>query len=222
MPNINKYIGMDLTGERHGRLVALRKSDTGRTKWVCQCDCGNIVEYVAHKFFQYQSCGCLEKENKENLGEHNRTHGMTKSILYHKYCGMKERCYNPNYSYYRRYGGRGIKMCDEWLGKYGFENFKKWAYENGYDDNKHTYQQTLDRIDLDGNYEPSNCRWVDMKTQSNNRRTSVFLICKGEKMTIAQFCDKYNISKPWFVNRRLKKGKNGDEILEEWQIKQEK
>lgn len=217
----NNYYGIDLVGQRHERLLVIHKSDNGRTRWVCKCDCGNEVELTPYYFFQYKSCGCLEKENKQNLTQYTKTHGMTKSILYHKYCDIKERCFNHNYRYYHRYGGRGITICDEWMGKHGFENFMKWAYDNGYDDNKKTYEQTLDRIDVDGNYCPSNCRWVDQMTQSNNRSTNVFIEDAGEKLTLSQFARKHGINKGWFVRRRFKKGYSASEILSEWKGRNE-
>ena len=220
--NSYKYYEVDLTGAVHERLTIIRKANTGRTRWVCQCTCGKIIELTPYKFYKNKSCGCLEKENLITLGQNNKTHGMTETILYHKYLGMKHRCYCPSYKYYQRYGGRGISVCDEWLGEHGFENFTKWAYNNGYDDSKHTFEQTLDRIDLDGNYEPSNCRWVDMKIQCNNRRTSRFLYYKDEKLTVAQFCEKFHINKSWFVARRLDKGKSPEDILLEWSKKNDK
>lgn len=214
--NVHEYKSLNLIGERHEKLVVIRKSDKGRTRWICRCDCGKEVELTPYYFYQYKSCGCLEKENRMNLSRHNKTHGMTKSILYHKYCGMKERCFNPNYKHFDRYGGRGITICEEWLGENGFANFMKWAYENGYDDNKHGYDQSIDRIDIDKNYEPSNCRWVNQIIQSNNRSNNRFIDDNGENITLSQFCRKHNIDKPWFVTRRLEKGYTVNQLLEEW------
>lgn len=97
--------------------------------------------------------------NKKHLGSYSR--------LYSIWSSMKCRCSNKNFYKYHLYGGRGIKVCDEWL---DFKNFKKWAYENGYNPNLSRKEQSLDRINCDGNYEPSNCRWADIKTQNNNRR----------------------------------------------------
>lgn len=114
------------------------------------------------------------------------------------YTNMKSRCYNTNKDHYESYGGRGITVCKEWLnpehakGKrncsVGFIAFKKWALENGYADNL-----SLDRIDINGNYEPSNCRWVTQKVQCNNKRKNVLLTYKGETKTINQWCEELNL-----------------------------
>lgn len=214
--NKHKYDGIDLTNQRHERLLAVKKSDSGRTRWICKCDCGNVVELSAWYFFHNKSCGCLERLNKQNLGKNNATHGMTKSILYHKYCDMKERCYNTNSKAYMHYGGRGIKICDEWL--QSFEAFKDWAYANGYDDSKKTYQQTLDREDVNGNYCPDNCRWVTQKVQANNRTNTIYIVYKEKTYTISELSEKYNVAQ-WFIRRYVKKGKTFEDILDLWESK---
>lgn len=103
--------------------------------------------------------------------------------------GMKNRCYNLKHDSYKRYGGRGIKVCQEWFDS--SSHFIKWALNHGY---KEGLQ--LDRIDVNGDYEPSNCRWVTAKTNSRNRRNTVYLTCSGETKSIAEWCEIYNIEKP--------------------------
>lgn len=94
--------------------------------------------------------------NKTNSCQCNIVkHGLNESRIYATYHNMKDRCTNPNCKAYKNYGGRGIKICDEWLGENGFINFYNWAISNGYDDSL-----TIDRVDIDGNYEPNNCRWI--------------------------------------------------------------
>lgn len=121
-------------------------------------------------------------------------HGMSKTRLNNLYHSIKRRCYAEKCSSYKNYGGRGIKVCDEWLGKDGFRNFANWAYANGYDENAPRGECTIDRIDVNGNYEPSNCRWVSNKEQSNNKRNNRYIEIDGVTFTFKQWCEKYNIS----------------------------
>lgn len=185
-----KYI--DITGQRFGKLQVIKyygKSKKGAL-WLCKCDCGNetIVNGGSLRSGHTQSCGCLQKEITI---QKQTTHGKTNNRVYWVWASMKNRCYNSNYSLYRNHGGRGIRVCDEW--KDNFQAFYDWSINNGYDENLPKGKCTLDRIDNNGNYEPSNCRWVDMEKQSNNTRRNVYYMVDGEKMTIAEIARKYNI-----------------------------
>lgn len=153
----------DLTGKKFGKLTVLRmiNNPNGKGfKWECKCECGNKT---------LVSAGSLVSGNTKSCGEHklgNITHGMSNTRLYYIHKYMINRCTNKKYGGYKDYGGRGISVCDEWLNKEkGFESFMVWALKNGYESDL-----TLDRVDVNGNYEPSNCRWADMHTQARNQR----------------------------------------------------
>ena len=169
----------NLIGCRFGKLVVNElsapqlDSDGSRRKlWICICDCGNKKIARSHDLTsgRVKSCGCLKHE------AYYKTHGLSKTRLFRIWGNMKSRCTNPNVACYKHYGGRGISVCDEWLND--FESFYKWAISNGYADNL-----TLDRIDNDGNYEPSNCRWATVKEQRLNRKDVKYLTFNGKTLT---------------------------------------
>lgn len=152
---------LELTGQRFSYLTVVepRGTKNGHTMWLCRCDCGNEKVISAKHLMSgnIKSCGCMHF--KACL-----THGKTETRLYHIWCTMKNRCKNPSSPKWYRYGGRGIKVCEEWQ---RFEPFYKWAIEHGYSD-----ELSIDRINNDGNYEPNNCRWATAKEQANNKSKS--------------------------------------------------
>lgn len=173
---------IDLTGQKYGRLLVLEraedhitKSGTRITRWKCKCDCGSetIVSHANLRSGTTTSCGCL---HKEIVGALNRSHGLSNKCgrLYPLWKSIKYRCYCESSPDYKNYGGRGIVMCDEW--KNNFVTFHDWAIANGYKEEKTEKGLnilTIDRIDVNGNYEPSNCRFVTNEVQAKNKRKSI-------------------------------------------------
>ena len=155
--------------ERKGSHVS--PSGTKCALYLCRCDCGKEVIVQARNLRNgnTKSCGCMKSELVSKvLTKHGHAKRDNTERLYHVWKSILNRCYTKSNSHYERYGGRGISVCDEW--KNSYEAFKEWAYANGYDENAKFGDCTIDRINNDGNYEPNNCRWVDMKTQANNTR----------------------------------------------------
>lgn len=173
---------IDLTGNRYGRLVVLKRAyceNKYGTHWLCKCDCGNevVVNGDNLKRGRTKSCKCFQQEARI---ENNIIHNMSKTRLFRIWRHIKERCYK-NYSHaYKDYGGRGIKMSEEWQND--FMSFYNWSMENGYTDDL-----SIDRIDVNGNYEPNNCRWVSMLEQQNNRRNNRLFTYEGETHTMAEW-----------------------------------
>lgn len=169
---------IDLTGQQFGSLIVIERVGKYRTSiiWSCKCDCGNITQILSNALRRgsTKSCGCTQydwlKERKPSM-----THGGKKERLYRVWCGMIERCNNPNHNRFSRYGGRGIQVCSDWKNNYIM--FRDWALSNGYNPQANRGECTIDRIDPDGSYGPENCRWVDMKVQNNNKRKEA-LGCK--------------------------------------------
>lgn len=198
---------MDLFGDKYGRLTPLYRVKTEKkmTLWHCRCDCGNEVNVqIGHlRDGHTQSCGCL---HSEQLVKSNTKHNLSGTRLYNIWSNMKSRCDDANDPKYKNYGARGVKVCNEW---YEASVFFDWARQSGYSDDL-----TLDRIDVNGNYEPDNCRWVDYKTQSLNRTDNHYLTHNGKTQTMKEWSDECNIPYKvlearinryhWSVERALK------------------
>lgn len=190
----------DHTGERFNHLTALEcvgRANDGNPIWLCRCDCGNLHKATARNLVhgKVMSCGCIN-----HLG--HRTHGQAHTRLYNVWNGMRQRCSNPNNGEWHNYGGRGIKVCKEWN---EYESFRKWALSNGYDEDAEYGKCSIDRIDTDGNYEPSNCRWVDYKVQGNNRRGCTSITADGKTQTIAEWARENGLN-PSTIRSRIRSG----------------
>ncbi|MCU7525666.1 MAG: hypothetical protein HF308_14405 [Ignavibacteria bacterium] len=156
---------IDLSGMRFGKLMVIERDWTIKAQfamWKCVCDCGNETTVASVKLTggRTKSCGCL-------VGTTYFKHKEAGTRLYKIWVGIKDRCGNRKTPIYVHYGDRGIKICDEW--EYNYESFRDWALNNGYDDSL-----SIDRIDVDGDYEPNNCRWVTQKQQMGNTRANVW------------------------------------------------
>ncbi len=159
----------DLTGQRFGSLTVIERAENtpqGQARWKCKCDCGNetIVRGSQLRRGDIISCHCV---TTQRVTERNTTHGHAKERLYNVWCGMRQRCHCETHISYKYYGGRGIKVCSEWD---DYSKFRQWALDNGYDESLKRGDCTLDRIDVDKDYSPDNCRWVSMKVQASNKR----------------------------------------------------
>lgn len=186
-PNCRKPKFEDISGQKFGRLTAIKCLGTNEAKqtlWECQCECGNTI--VAHKQNlkngHTKSCGCY---NKDIASERAKTHGESRSRIYIIWHDMLLRCYSTKHASYNLYGGRGITVCAEW--KDSYETFRDWAYNNGYSESL-----SIDRKDVNGNYCPENCRWSDGYVQANNTRRNRMFTINGRTDTLANWCRKYN------------------------------
>lgn len=173
---------------RFGRwtVVGLTPGTNSRNrKWDCICDCGNAKSVRGSSLTSgiSRSCGCLQREL---VGDRARKHGGFGTRLYNIWNSMRQRCNNPNHHAYKNYGGRGITICVEWN---DYEAFRDWAYSVGYKDDAPRGEYTLDRIDVNGPYAPSNCRFSDMVEQANNRRESIWIEHNGEYHPLTEWAE---------------------------------
>ena len=165
----------DISGMRFGRVVALydtgKRSKSKKPIYYCVCDCGTEFETIAPSLINgdAKSCGCLKREKL-------RKHGMHMTKLYRRWADMLSRCRCKNSSNYKYYGAKGVRVTPEWE---EFESFMEWSLENGYAENL-----SIDRINPAGDYEPSNCRWADRRTQDRNRRNSRTVCINGEEINL--------------------------------------
>lgn len=193
----------NLSGQHFGYWTVLQRaenSQSGSARWLCRCECGKerIVRAQELKRGKSKSCGC-------HKNDYNRTHGGKGTRLYECWRHMRYRCSNPNNQAYKDYGGRGIQVCREWQ---DFAEFKKWALANGY-----TEELTIDRIDVNGDYRPDNCRWVNSKTQMNNRRTTPKYAVGKERLTLSEWSQRTGIPRSTIWNR-LRRGLSFEEAIE--------
>ena len=175
---------IDLTGQRFGRLTVIERAEnktTGqkpKTMWVCRCECGKVTAVTGYALRRGMavSCGCKKIKH----------HFAHKERLYNIWKCMRQRCLNPNNPSYPHYGGKGVKICAEWM---DYIVFRKWAMANGYTD-----ELSIDCVDVSGDYCPENCRWVDDKTQMNNQTKNRKICYEGEHYTMSQLAELLGLS----------------------------
>lgn len=173
-----------LENQKFGRLTVIKevgRTKSGSTTWLCKCECGcdKVVSSSSLLHGKTQSCGCIKRE--QNI-EMFFTHGETHSPLHKLWAGLKNRCYNKNARKYANYGGRGIKVCAEW--KTNYLAFKNWCLANGYEPGL-----TLERLDVNGDYSPSNCIFATQKVQQNNRTNNHRITYEGDTKTLSQWAE---------------------------------
>lgn len=193
---MSKFI--DLTGQKFNRLTVVERAENtkdGKASWKCICECGNEITVIGKdlRSGNTKSCGCY---NRESASIRAKKHGYSKSRIHNIWLLMKQRCFNPQQPQFKDWGGRGITICDEWLGEHGAENFIKWSKENGYADNLE-----IDRINNDGNYCPENCRWTTRKEQANNKRCTHFITYNGKTQSIKQWAEEIGVNYDTLISR---------------------
>ncbi len=199
---------IDMTGLRFGKWTVIEQAEPLKdnrgyniVRWKCQCDCGTVKDVIGTtlRSGRSKSCGCDKSVRSAVAHDLFTTHGESKTRLYKIWVYMRKRCYNTNSSNYANYGGRGICVCDAWNDS--FENFRDWAVNNGYSDDL-----SIDRIDVNGNYEPGNCRWVTGVAQANNRRNTVYYTFNGETKSVAEWAKKLGLNYKTLL-KRVKSGR---------------
>lgn len=227
----------DLTGLRFGKLVVIDyagKNDTGKIMWNCRCDCGNYRIVRSDVLVRGEAISCKECA-KERYRELVTKHGLSHSRLYKLFRNIITRCYNPHAENYILYGGRGIRICDYWYTpediSIGFMRFYNWAITHGYHDplpgEPKIEWLTIERQNVNGDYEPDNCCWITMREQQRNKRTNKYIFDGEEVLTYSEMSRKYNITNTYLsylikehgadiaihrakTGELLKRDKNGD------------
>lgn len=205
-----KKLKNDLTGKTFSRLfvIGVAETNTRRTYYYCKCECGKLKTVRSDSLIDgtVRSCGCMKREQNLINIEHAHTHKQSGTRLYEIWQGMRARCYRSTDTRYHRYGGRGITMCDEW--KNDFIAFYNWSNANGYSD-----LLSIDRVDNDGKYEPSNCKWSTMEEQCNNRETNIRITIGNTTKTLTQWCDIFRLEYSSIHARYVRNGFSGIDDL---------
>ncbi len=193
-----------MPGDKYFRLTIIKETEKrkGRRYFLCRCECGVEKEIRLEGLSNGQvvSCGCFNREISSTV---NKKHGMYRSRIYRIWAGMRSRCLDVNKDCYNNYGGRGITICPEWS---DFITFYNWAMANGYKDNL-----SIDRINVNGNYEPANCSWITLTAQKKNTRISKKIVFNGETKTLREWANAIGVSSSTLC-RRLKSMSVGEAL----------
>jgi hypothetical protein len=210
-------IALDLTGQKFNRLQVVRRLGNNKfkkTQWLCRCDCGNEVVVIGQNLVGgiSKSCSCLQKEKVSKL---NRTHGYAgewgnRATEYSIWANMKTRCTNPKSNHWHLYGGKGVKVCEQWM--HSFEQFLK---DMG---NRPSKEYSIDRISPDGDYEPSNCRWATAKEQTRNKSANVWLEVNGIRMVQADWARRWGITGA-LLKQHIRNGKTFQQVYNYFEAK---
>lgn len=182
-------------GEKFNELTVIgeAKRVNGKRMVLCKCSCGKITVVDGYKLRKgnTKSCGC---KKIKDLVKRSTKHGYRNTLLYSKWCGMKRRCNNINDTHYKNYGAKGIKVYNEW--NENFECFKDWSIENNYNDSL-----SIERININGNYEPNNCKWITMEEQQSNKNNTIRVIYNGKLTALVNIAKELNINKKTLSSR---------------------
>lgn len=200
-------------GDKYGLLTIIEEAEgrySGKHRrriFLCKCDCGNFKKIALNSLRtgHTKSCGCIKKITARKNGLKGVTHGMSDTKLYDVWRGMKKRCYLESNPSYEDYGGRGIKVCESWLSS--FEVFSEWAIANGYEE-----KLSIERIDVNGDYEPDNCEWIPLSRQSLNKRNTRYITHNNKTLTLREWSEKLDLSYG-ALKRRLQVGWSVEETL---------
>lgn len=187
----------DITGMKYGKLtvIHLDKIVNRKSYWLVKCECGTVKSVRGDTLKSITSCGCIKKEQDiVNFGISNN-HQMTYNPVYHIWQAMISRCENPNQSHYMDYGGRGIKVCSEW---HDIKYFAEWANETGFVAGKNL---SIERKDVNGNYCPENCCWIDRKFQARNRRNTIKFKIGNVERPLSEWAEIYDVPYKKVVSR---------------------
>lgn len=192
---------IDIAGQRYGSLTAIKPllSQKDAMQWLFYCDCGTFLKRegkavrFAHKSGQTVNCGCVTSDIRAATGRANKTHGLSRRKLYGVHRQMFQRCENSACKDYPSYGGRGITICDAWT---DIQAFFAWAASSGYREGL-----TIERNDVNGNYEPGNCTWIPNEQQAHNRRVMRNLTIDGETHFISEWARRVGLRRNTIVTR---------------------